>query len=112
MKIAISSAGKDIESSVSEVFGRCPYFIIVEIEKKKIINVEAIANTSSGKMGGAGISSAQAIAEKNVKAVITGNMGPRASDVLKQFSIEVYNGSGSVKEALQRFIGGKLKKIQ
>jgi len=112
MKVAVSSTGKDIESQVSNVFGRCPYFVIAEIEKKKIVKVESIENTSSGQMGGAGISTAQAIAEEGVKAVITENIGPRASDVLRQFKIEVYAGSGFVKDVLQKFIDNKLEKIQ
>jgi len=112
MKVAISSTGKGLDSNVSNVFGRCPYFVIAEIEKKKIVKVEAIENTSSDQMGGAGISTAQAVVEKDVKIVITGNIGPRASDVLRQFNIEVYNGSGLVKEVLQKFIDNKLEKIQ
>jgi len=112
MKVAVSSTGKDLNSNVSNVFGRCPYFVIAEIEKKKIVKTEAIENTSFDKMGGAGISTAQAIAEKDVKAVITGNVGPRASDVLRQFKIEVYSGSGTIKEVLQKFIENKLEKIQ
>jgi len=112
MKIAVSSTGKDLNSEVDSVFGRCPYFIIAEIENKKITRVEAIKNISAEKMGGAGISAAQAVVEKGAKVIITGNIGPRASDVLRQFNIEVYNGSGIVKEALQKFIDGKLEKIQ
>jgi len=112
MKVAVSSTGKDLNSNVSNVFGRCPYFVIAEIEKKKIVKVEAIENTSANQMGGAGISTAQAVAEKNVQAVITGNVGPRAFDVLRQFKIEIYKGSGSVKEVLQKFIDNKLEKIQ
>jgi len=111
MRVAISSTGKNINSSVDIVFGRCPFFIIAEVEDKKITRVEAIKNTSSEKMGGAGISAAQSVVEKGISAVITGNVGPRALDVLKQFNVKVYNGSGSVKEALQNLINGKLKKI-
>ena len=62
-------------------------------------------------MGGAGVSSAQLIVEKCVDVVITKNMGPRAMDVLKQFNIEVYFGDGVIKDVLQFFIDGKLKKI-
>jgi len=111
MKIAISSVGKNIESKVSDIFGRCPYFIIAEIENKKIGKTEAIKNESTDQMSGAGIATAQLIAEKNVRAVITGNVGPRALDVLKQFKIEIYSGEGIVKDVLQAFIEGKLKKI-
>jgi len=36
VKIAISSTGQTLEDSVDARFGRCPYFIIVEIKDKKI----------------------------------------------------------------------------
>ena len=87
MKIAISSTGKNLNSNVSDVFGRSPYFIIVEIENKKIVKVETIQNISTKQMGGVGISVAQMVAEKDATIVITGNAGPRAVDVLKQFNI-------------------------
>jgi len=32
--------------------------------------------------------------------------------VLRQFKIEVYSGSGTIKEVLQKFIENKLEKIQ
>jgi len=111
MKIAISSTGKDLDSKVSEVFARCPYFIFAEIENQEIKKFEAIKNESENQMSGAGISAAQLMAEKDVNAVITGNVGPRAFDVLKQFNIEVYIGSGTIKKVLQEFIDGKLKKM-
>ena len=101
MKIAISSTGKKLTDDVSEVFARCPYFIIVEIENQKIEKFEVIKNESENQMSGAGISAAQLMAEKNVNAVITGNVGPRAFDVLKQFNIEIYTGSGAIKKVLQ-----------
>jgi predicted Fe-Mo cluster-binding NifX family protein len=112
VKIAISSTGKKLTDNISEVFARCPYFIITEIKDQKIEKSEAIKNESENQMGGAGISAAQLMAEKNINAVITGNVGPRALDVLKQFNIEVYFGSGAIKKVLQKFIDGKLEKIQ
>ena len=112
MKIAISSKEKDLNSEVDNVFGRCPYFLVVEIENEKIQGFEAVENISAEQTGGAGISAAQVIAEKNVNTVITGNIGPRALDVLKQFNIEVYSGNGKVSEVLQKFIDKKLEIIQ
>ena len=122
MKIALSSLGKDINSNLSEVFGRCPYFVIVEIstkggsafggEDKKVKGFEAIENTSANQMGGAGISAARMVAEENVAAVISGNIGPRALEVLRQFNIEVYKGTGLVKEVIESFIEGELEKIK
>ena len=112
MKIAISSSGKNLTDKVSEIFARCPYFIIAEIENEKIQKVETIENKSANQLGQAGISAAQLMAEKNVNAIITGNVGPRAFDVLKQFNIEIYQGEGKVKEVIEKFIEGKLEKFE
>jgi len=112
MKIAVSSTGKSIESNVSDIFARCPYFIIAEIENGKTQKVETIENKNANQLGQAGVSVAKFLAEKNVNAVITGNVGPRAFDVLKQFNIEVYQGEGKVKEAIEEFIEGKLEKFK
>jgi predicted Fe-Mo cluster-binding NifX family protein len=46
MKIAISSTGNTIESEIDSRFGRCPYFLILEIENKNIKNVKPINNTA------------------------------------------------------------------
>lgn len=112
MKIAVSSMDKTIDGNVSDVFGRCSYFIIAETKDQKIEKTEAIENKSTDQMSGAGISAAQLLAEKDVNAVVTGNVGPRAFDVLKQFNIEIYTGSGAIKKVLQEFLNGKLKKIE
>jgi len=111
MKIAISSMEKNINGNISDVFGRCSYFIIVDIEKGKIVETKVIENINVNQISGAGVFAAQLIAEQKVDVVITKNMGPRATDVLTQFNIEVYSGEGAIKEVLQEFINKKLKKI-
>ena len=111
VKIAVSSTEKHFNGKVSDVFARCPYFVIAEIENQEIKKFEAIKNESENQMGGAGISAAQLMAEKNVNTVITKNMGPRALDVLKQFNIAIYYGDGAIKEVLREFIDGKLEKM-
>jgi len=114
MKIAVSSTGKDLGSEVSQVFGRCPYFIVAEtdMKNKKILKFEAIENESAEQKGGAGISAAQKVAETGADAVITGNAGPRALEVLKQFGIGVYAAKGTVKEALQKFMDDRLEEVK
>lgn len=111
MKIAVSATGKGLDSQVDVRFGRCPNFVIVEVEDKDIKGSEDMENTATAQMGGAGISASQLIADKGVKAVITGNMGPRAFTVFEQLGIEIYQGSGTVKEAVEKFIKGELKKM-
>jgi predicted Fe-Mo cluster-binding NifX family protein len=108
MKIAISSTGKELSDSVAELFGRCPYFFIAEIENSKIAKADAIKNDNENQASGAGMSAAKLLAENNVNIVIARTIGPRAMDVLKQFNIEVYNREGTVKEVIQKFIDKKL----
>jgi predicted Fe-Mo cluster-binding NifX family protein len=111
MKIAVSSNGPGMDSYVDFRFGRCMYFVIVEVEGNKIKGSESIDNTSKDQLGGAGITAAQAVADKGAKVVITGNLGPRAFTVFEQIGIEVYQGSGTVKEAVEKYMKGELKKI-
>lgn len=111
MKIAVSSTGKNLTDNISEVFARCPYFIVAEVEDGKVQKKEVIENKIANQLGQAGISAAQQMAEKDIKAVITKNVGPRALDVLNQFNIGIYAGDGMIEKVLQEFIDGKLKKM-
>ena len=107
MRIAVSSMGKTLDSEVADVFGRCAYFLIIEDGEIK----EIVENISANQMDGAGISAAQLVAEKNVSAVIAGNIGPRALDVFKQFNIKVYKGAGPVKEVIEKLGKNELESV-
>ena len=110
MKICITSEGKTLDSRVDPRFGRCQYFIIVETDT---LEFEAIQNPNIEAMGGAGIQSAQLVASKKVKAVLTGNVGPNAFQTLSTAGIDIYTGvSGSIKEAIEAYKSGKLKKTE
>ena len=113
MKIAVSSTGKELNSPIDIRFGRCAWFLIIEVdlEKKTYNLVKSIPNPNVGVGGGAGVSAAQLVANEGVKAVITGNVGPRAYAVFQQLGIEVYRATGTVSEAVEGFIEGKLEKI-
>ena len=111
MKIAISSTGKEIDSQVDSVFGRCSYFIIADIEDKKLIGYKAIENIFSKRQGNAGISTAQFVIEKGINSVISSNFGPKASEVFKQFNIRLYRAEGSIRSAINDLIENKLKTL-
>ena len=111
MKIAISSTGKDLESDVDERFGRCSYFLIVEIENKEVKNVKVIENTAKAQSGGAGITAGEIVANEKVDAVVSANLGPRAFSVFEQLKIKVYRGQERIKSVVQNFIDGKLTEI-
>jgi predicted Fe-Mo cluster-binding NifX family protein len=112
MKIAISSDGESIESAVDQRFGRCKYFLIVEIDGKEIKGVKAVENEGAIQGHGAGIKAAQQIGDLGVEAVITGNLGPNATNVLGELGIKAYQASGPAREALEKFISDGLEEIK
>jgi len=106
MKVAISSSGKDLNSQIDPRFGRCVYFLIVNTSD---MSFEVFDNESGMLGGGAGIQSAQFVASKGAKAVITGNCGPNAVNTLYAAGIQVFLGNtGTVTEALDNYKNGIL----
>lgn len=109
MKVCVSSNGNSGDSTLDPRFGRAAYFIIADAETMELESIENSASTSGG---GAGITSGQIMVDKGIAAVITGNVGPNAMNVLAAANIEIYRGEPiSVKENIEKFKKGNLEKI-
>jgi predicted Fe-Mo cluster-binding NifX family protein len=105
MKICITSEGNNLDSKVDPRFGRCKNFIIFDTDTS---NFEAQENPNAQLQGGAGIQSGQLMVSKGVKAILTGNIGPNAHQVLLAAGISVLIGvSGTVQEAIEGYKSGK-----
>jgi predicted Fe-Mo cluster-binding NifX family protein len=51
MRIAVSAENNDgLQSRVSSHFGRCPYFMLVEVQDGQIQNVSAVDNPLTGAL--------------------------------------------------------------
>lgn len=106
MKIAISSSGQDLAAQLDPRFGRCQYFLIVEMDT---MDFDVFENDKAALGGGAGIQSAQFIAAKGAKALITGNCGPNAVQTLSAAGIQVYLGqAGTIQDIVDKFKNGQL----
>ena len=107
MKIAITATAASLDAEVDPRFGRCLYFIIVDPETMEF---EAVDNSSAMASGGAGISAAQMIVDKGVDAVLTGNCGPNAYQVVSAAGIKVISGvAGKVRDAIEGYKSGKFQ---
>jgi len=107
MKVAVTATGPSLDAAMDPRFGRCSHFVLVETDD---MTFEAIENGNSSLGGGAGIQSAQLMAQKGAKAVLTGNCGPNAHQTLSAAGIDVVVGcSGTVSEAVGRFKLGQLR---
>lgn len=109
MRIAVSATTEDMDSAVSPVFGRCPFYLFVDTDT---MEWNAVANPAAGASGGAGIQAAQFIVEQGAQALLTGNVGPNAMDVLNAAGVSVYPATeGTVREAVEAFRAGDLQSI-
>ena len=106
MKICVTATADSLEAQIDPRFGRCAYLIIVDSETMQF---EALPNMAVGATGGAGIQAAQTVANKGVKVVITGNVGPNAFGALAAAGIDIVTApSGTVREVVEKFNKGEL----
>ncbi|WP_258359597.1 NifB/NifX family molybdenum-iron cluster-binding protein [Moorella sulfitireducens] len=104
MKVAVTAQGKDATAAVDPRFGRCQYFVIADTAKNTF---EAVAN-DNGVAGGAGVATAQALLNRGVEIVLTGNIGPNALRVLQGAGVKVYTTTApTVQAALQQWQAGE-----
>ena len=103
MKIVVSATGMDLDSPVDPRFGRAAFLLIVDSDTGALI--EAIDNSQGRDAAqGAGISRAALVADKGVKAILTGRVGPKAMPVVEKAGIQVVSDvSGTVRAAVEKF---------
>jgi len=106
LKIVVTANGTDLDAMASPAFGRCPTYIFVDTETMAF---EAMENPAMGAPGGAGIQAAQFVVERGAKAVVTGNAGPNAFNVLQPAEVPVYLfRGGTVRQAVEAYKAGQL----
>ncbi len=109
MRIVVTANDPDLEAPVNPLFGRCELFMFVDTDTMAF---EAAENPAIGSAHGAGIQAAQFIVEQGAQAVLTGQVGPNAFDVLQAAQVSVYtlpNGA-TVRQAVEAFLEGRLQK--
>ena len=99
--IAAASDGETLKATVSHTAARCPYFLIVDSKGKLL---EAVENPYQDTKGGAGVSAANFLAEKNVTVVIAGNCGRKMKNALEAQEITFFKFVGIVEEAIQKIL--------
>ncbi len=105
MKIAVSAAGNNLDSPFESRFGRASGFVIYDTETK---DIEYLDNSASINLPhGAGIQTAQMIADSGAQVLITGIIGPKASQALESPNLQVHCcEAATVSEAIHSFQRG------
>jgi predicted Fe-Mo cluster-binding NifX family protein len=111
MRIGVSATGKELNARVDDRFGRCPWFLVVDTDS---LEFDPLENRHAEEATGAGVAVATDLIDAHVDAVVSGQVGPKAYEVLKAMGIDIFlvSGSVSVKDALERLKRGELQKMQ
>ncbi len=107
MLVVVASSGESLSDLVDSRFGRCPFFIIAEVNDS-IHFVKAVRNPGFSADRGAGLSAAQLIINLNADAVIAHSVGPRAKELLDKFNVTIFIGDGIVRRVLERLRNNEL----
>jgi predicted Fe-Mo cluster-binding NifX family protein len=109
MKIAISTEENNgLESRVSHHFGRCPYYVLVDVQDKQVQEVEGIENPFYTQHQPGMVP--EFIKGQGVDLMISGGMGRRAIAFFDQFGIQVATGAnGTARSTLDDYFNGLLR---
>ena len=111
MKIAVTSQAEGLGAEVDPRFGRAKGFVIYDTDSRVVEFVDNVQNLQA--VQGAGIQASRTVIDSGAKAVITGNVGPKAHTALSSEGIEIYIGaSGTVEQAIEEYTKGNLKKAE
>jgi len=109
MRIAVSVDTKNgLDSVISPHFGRCPYFVLVDLDDRAIKEVREVENPHYGSHQVGQVPAFINSLDANV--MLSGGMGGRAIGFFQQFGIEGVTGAyGTVRQSVERYLGGQLK---
>jgi len=109
MRIAVSAdQDKGLDSVVGPHFGRCPYFVLVDVEECQVTAVRTVENPfyaahQPGQVPGF-------IHSQGASVMLTGGMGGRAIEFFQQYGVEPVTGAfGTVQMSLEAYLGGALE---
>ncbi len=108
MKIAISVTAAGEAATLEMRFGRCPYFAVYDSEAKAF---EWFENEGIKATSGAGTGAAQALINRKVEVVISGQFGPKAVQVLEAAQIKMLLAPANlpVNEVIAKWQADELK---
>lgn len=110
VKVVVSALGPTLDDLVDERFGRARYLLIADTDGS--LSEVKDNSTNRNALQGAGIASAEFVAECGAQAVLTGHLGPKAFDALLACGIRGYNATGmTVRAALAALSAGVLNEL-
>ena len=112
MRIAISAEGDNgLESVVSPHFGRCLCYALADVEAGQVNELRVVENPYYTQHVPGQVPAF--IQDQGVDVMLTGGMGRRAIALFEEYGIEAVTGAqGTVRRALESYLGGQLRGVQ
>lgn len=109
MRIAVSADNKQgLESIVSPHFGRCPHYILVDVQDHEVTGVQEVDSPFYGHHQPGQVPGF--IHSLGANVMLAGGMGGRAIMFFEQLGIEGVTGAyGTVRQSVERYLGGQLR---
>lgn len=110
MNIVLTASAPGLDEASDPRFGRCAYFLLVDLDGEQFT---AYPNAAVNASGGAGTRAAQFVAGLRPAAVVSGDFGPNALSALAAAGIRLYRYGDcvTVRDALARFKAGQLEPV-
>ena len=112
MRIAVSAEdSRGLESVVSPHFGRCPCYVLADVEGGQVQEVRVVENPYYGRHVPGQVPAF--IHSQSVEVMLTGGMGRRAIALFEEYGVEAVTGAeGTVRRALGSYLGGQLRGVE
>lgn len=107
MKIAITSTGDSLDSTIDPRFGRCAFFAIHDTDRQ---TTEFIVNPGMNALEGAGPAAVQFVAGYRVSKIVSGEFGLKIKPLLDKLNIEMITNKESGKTIADTITFYKFKK--
>ena len=109
--VAIAASDpRGLDSQVSAHFGRCPYYVRVEVSGG-IVDAVSVRSTAEAGSHAPGVMPSF-IQDMGAGLVMAGGMGPKAIQLFRSMGISVATGaSGTVSDALRDWLKGDFSGI-
>ena len=100
-----------LNGQISQHFGRCPYYLLVDIEGDEIKKTDIVSNPYFDNHLPGMVP--KFISEKRVSVMIAGGMGPRAIDMFTNLGIGVATGAmGNAGNVLKAYLRGEISGVE
>ena len=106
-RIAIAAVGDNVDSEISEVAGRAPYYLIFDGNG---VFLKSLINPSQNQRGGASSGVVAILIEEFVKTVVAYKFGDKMMKQLETNKIEYHEHAGIAKDIVETIIKNKRSK--